>query len=178
MQVALYAGAPREGTPPEERHAAAMACIAEGVTGQKPALIAAAQRHLLEYRAATAGDRCAGRCKQRACLCDSAVCAVGHPSSGEHKHAAPSHRTPLKGDHGCCLLSLWACRVDVGREAQEVGMELAVCALLLGRTEAALAELGLCEGAQGEPDPGVRDFVLVRLPLITPKSSSPPPFIL
>ncbi len=48
-------------------------------------------------------------------------------------------------------------------------MELAVCALLLGRTQAALAQLGLGEeGGQREPDPGVRDFVLVSAPSDAP----------
>jgi hypothetical protein len=57
----------------------------------------------------------------------------------------------------------------LGREVQEVGMELAVCALLLGRTQAALAQLGLGEeGGQREPDPGVRDFVLVSAPSDAP----------
>ena len=56
LQVALYNGVPREAVPERERYAAAMACIAEGVTAQKPALVAAAQRQLAELRAAATLD--------------------------------------------------------------------------------------------------------------------------
>ena len=58
--MALFGAVPKEALPLEELYAAAMACIAEGVTAQKPALLAAARRHLLDVRAGTPQDRCCG----------------------------------------------------------------------------------------------------------------------
>ncbi len=47
VQVALYRKAPSiDAIPIGERYTAAIACIAEGVTAQKPALISAAHRYL------------------------------------------------------------------------------------------------------------------------------------
>ena len=49
--MALYSSIPQEAVPEGERYAAALACIAEGVTAQRPALVAAAQRQLADLRA-------------------------------------------------------------------------------------------------------------------------------
>ena len=55
------------------------------------------------------------------------------------------------------------CSREGGEETlqRDVGVERAVCAILLGNVEAAEAALGLCPDSTDAPDSGVQTFVLV-----------------
>ena len=95
---------------------------------------------------------------------------MGGRVHGQQQHVRGAGASRERGECSCCS------------EAQQtLGMELAVCELLLGRMEQALLELGLCEGAQAEADPGVQEFVMVNsfLPFLhamhQPDSRSFPP---
>lgn len=47
-------------------------------------------------------------------------------------------------------------------DAIDVSVETAVCYVLLGDVEAATVALGLTENASCRPDPGIKQFIMVK----------------
>ncbi|EIE25406.1 hypothetical protein COCSUDRAFT_61625 [Coccomyxa subellipsoidea C-169] len=61
------------------------------------------------------------------------------------------------------LTSYQAAAPDLGEEAADVRVDLAVCKLLLGRRQEAEAELCLSADAPQPPDPAVQEFILAQV---------------